>query len=381
MAYAKSQEETNNESSHHQIGFYTKIIFSIATCALLGVIGCTKKHSEEELPSFAVIHPWRDRVEISQHYVAQIKGIQHIELRAFEKGYLNEIFVDEGQFVKKGQKMFQIMPVLMNAEYEKAKAEYETSKIEYLNTKKLARQKVVSKNELALATAKFHKYEAELNLAKAHLDLTTIKAPFDGIMGTFRVRLGSLVEEGEALTTVSDISKLWVYFNVSEADYLTYIENKKGNEPISVRLKLANGRMYEQPGVIDTIEADFNNETGNIPFRASFPNPDLLIRHGETGNVVLSKVIDNALVIPQKATFEILDKRYVYTVGQDGTLEAQQITVGDEIPHLFVVHSGLTENDTVLLEGLGKVNKGEKIKPKALQQKELVMRGLELHAE
>lgn len=329
----------------------------------ISLFGCSHQKHEEGPPGLAVTHPWKERVEIHQRYVAQIRGIQHIELRAFEKGYLNEIFVDEGQTVKKGQKMFQIMPVLANAEYQKAKAEYETSQIEYLNTKKLASQKVVSKNELALAKAKFDKYEAELNLAKAHLDMTTITAPFDGIMGTFRARLGSLIQDGEPLTTVSDISKLWVYFNVSEKDYLAYIAHQKSGAAPEVKLTLANGETYSHPGAIDTIEADFNNETGNIPFRASFPNPDLQLRHGQTGNVVLSEVLENALVIPQKATFEILDKRYVYVVDNQQTLQARQIEVAHEVPHFFVVRSGLSEADTILIDGLGKVHNGEKIKP------------------
>lgn len=342
----------------------------------LSIAGCNADKKEEEAPSLSVTHPWKDRVEINQQYVAQIHAVQHIELRAFEKGYLNEIFVDEGQLVKKGQKMFQIMPVLMNAEYQKAKAEYETSKLEFQNTERLAKQRVVSKNELALAKAKFDKYEAELSLAKAHLDMTTITAPFDGIMGTFKVRLGSLVADGEPLTTVSDISKLWVYFNVSEKDYLKYVERKKEGAPPAVKLMLANGHVYEHPGAIDTIEADFNNETGNIPFRASFPNPDSLLRHGQTGSVVLSEILDDALIIPQKATFDVLDKRYVYVVNEKSSLEARQIEVSNEIPHFFVVRSGLTENDLVLVDGLGKVHNGEKIKPQLIQKDGETVRSL-----
>jgi membrane fusion protein, multidrug efflux system len=346
------------------------VVFSV------GIASCSKKESEGALPRLPVVHPWRDQVEIQKQYVAQIRAIQHIELRAFEKGYLRETFVDEGQPVKKGQKMFQIMPVLMNAEYQRAQAEYETSKIEYENTKGLAKQKIVSKSELALAKAKFQKYAAEMSLAKAHLDLTTIEAPFDGIMGTFRVRLGSLVEEGEPLTTVSDISKLWVYFNFSEADYLAYQQNQKRDLQPTVGLMLANGQMHPYPGVIDTIGADFNNETGNIPFRASFANPDLLVRHGETGNIVLSKVVKSALLIPQKATYEVLDKRYVYVVAPGGVLEPRQVEIENEVPDLFLIRNGLTESDTILLEGHGKVKKGEKIDPNLVPGGAKIERGL-----
>lgn len=355
--------------------------FGIFILFTISLFGCSHQKSEEVSGVFNATHPWRESVEITQQYVAQIRAIQHIEIRAFEKGYLQEIFVDEGQSIKKGTKMFQIMPYLMDAEYQKAKAEFKISEIEYKNTQKLADKNVVSKNELALAKAKLDKYSAELNLAKTHLDLTTIKAPFDGIMDRFRVRLGSLIEEGELLTTLSDISNLWVYFNLSEADYLTYMANKKDKGTSgTIRLLLANGKLYEHPGKIDTIEADFDNETGNVPFRATIPNPDLLLRHGETGNVLLSKTLENALVIPQKASFEVVDKRFVYVVNEKGLIDAREIVVEKEVPHLFVVRSGLTEKDTVLIDGIGKISKGKVIQTKLLQSTE-VIKELALRAE
>lgn len=356
-----------------------KLLFSLFL--LVSLTACKEETHHAEEGSFSVTKPWRQTVEVNQAYVAQIRAIQHIEVRAFEKGYLEKIFVDEGQLIKKGDKMFQIMPVLVNAEYDKAKAEFEVSTIEYNQTKKLAKQKVVSENELALGKAKNEKAKAELDLAKAHLDLTTISAPFEGIMDRFKVRLGSLVEEGELLTTLSDISSLWVYFNVSERDYLNYMALKKerGADAAVVKLTLANGTVYEHEGKIDTIEADFDNETGNVAFRASFPNPDQQLRHGQTGNVLLKEHIQNALVIPQKATFEVLDKRYVYVIDGKGAVQQKEIEIEKEIPHLYVVKSGVTEQDTVLLEGLGKVNKGQVIKTK-FQEMSSVMKSLELAA-
>lgn len=347
---------------------------------LLGLVSCKEEVHHKEATTFSVTKPWRKDVDVNRTYVAQIKAIQHIEVRAFEKGYLQNIYVDEGQLIKKGEKMFQIMPLLMQAEYEKAKAEYAVAEIEYNNTEKLARKKVVSQNELALTKARFDKKKALLDLAKAHLDFTTISAPFDGIMDRFKVRLGSLVEEGELLTTLSDNSQLWVYFNVSERDYLNYMNMKKNSAtPVPVKLTLANGSTYDQVGSIDTIEADFDNETGNVAFRATFPNPTGLLRHGETGNIVLNEVVTNALVIPQKATYEVLDKKFVYVIDDKGAVQPREIVIEREVPHLFIVKSGLTEQDTILLEGLGKVNKGEVIKTK-YQELNDVMKSLELAA-
>jgi membrane fusion protein (multidrug efflux system) len=257
--------------------------------------------------------------------------------------------------------MFQIMPMLYQAELQRAKAEANFAEIEYLNTKSLAESNVVSKNELALAKAKFDKANAEVSLAQVHLDFTQIKAPFDGIMDRFHVRLGSLVDEGELLTSLSDNSKMWVYFNVPEAEYLEYETVIKKDSLVHVKLLMANNKVFKYSGIIETIEADFNNETGNIAFRATFPNPKGLLRHGETGNILMNVPFKNALLIPQKSTFEILDKKYVLVIGEDDVVRSRHITVIAEMPHLYVVQDGLAVGDKILLEGLRLVRENDKI--------------------
>jgi len=301
-------------------------------------------------------------------------------MRALEKGYLQEIFVDEGQFVKKGQLMFQIMPTLYKAELQKAQAEANFVEIEYQNTAKLAESNVVAPNELALAKAKLEKAKAELALAQVHLGFTEIRAPFSGIMDRFHVRLGSLVDEGDLLTTLSDNSKMWVYFNVPEAEYLEYESTAKTKEKTHVNLLMANGQMFSYTGIVETIEAEFNNETGNIAFRATFPNPDGLLRHGETGNVRMTIPLTNTLLIPQKSTFEILDKRYVFVLDKDDIIRSRAITVAAELPHIYAVQSGLEVNDKILLDGLRLVRENEKISYDFKNPKE-VLSHLDLYAE
>jgi membrane fusion protein (multidrug efflux system) len=200
-------------------------------------------------------------------------------------------------------------------------------------------------------------------------------------MDRFHVRQGSLVDEGELLTTLSDNRKVWVYFNVPEAEYLDYTTRAKSAEPLRVRLQMANGQVFEHTGVVETIEADFNNETGNIAFRATFPNPDGILRHGETGNILMPVPLKDAILIPQKATFEILDKKYVYVVDDKNIVRSRHITVGTEIPHLYAVTDGLHENDKVLVEGLRKVRNNDKIQFDFRSQKAILAELTELHAE
>lgn len=350
--------------------------------AVLGYSSChsEKEKVEEEGTKFLVTTPWVKDTTLNKDYVCQIHSMQHIELRAMERGYLEKIYIDEGQFVKKGKPMFQIMPMLYEAELQKAQAEANFAEIEYKNTKALADSNIVSENELALVKAKLDKANAELALAKVHLDFTEIKAPFDGMMDRFHVRLGSLVEEGELLTEMSDNSKMWVYFNVPEAEYLEYKSNAKKDSLMKVKLLMANGEQFDYPGLVTTIEADFNNETGNIAFRATFPNPKGLLRHGETGNILMEVPIKNALLVPQKATFEILEKKYVFVVDQDNIIRQREITIGAEINHIYAITEGLEEGDKILLEGLRKVRENDKIDYE-YQEPEYVMSHLELFAE
>jgi membrane fusion protein (multidrug efflux system) len=339
-----------------------KILLPLSLYTLLCITSCnSEKEEKAEEIRFSVTSPLKKDTMIIRDYVCQIHAIQHIEVRALEKGYLQEIFVDEGQFVKKGQLMFKIMPLIYQAEQQKAQAEANFAEIEYLNTKRLADSNVVSPNELALAKAKFDKAKAELALAQTHLQFTEIKAPFDGIMDHFHVRLGSLVNEGDLLTTLSDNSEMWVYFNVPEAEYLDYKTNSRAENLLKVNLLMANNQLFEYSGEVKTIEADFNNETGNIAFRATFPNPKGLLRHGETGNIQMAIPLKNAVIIPQKATYEVLEKKYVFVVDKDSVVKSREITIGSEMPDLYIIKDGLNENERIILEGIRKVKDNDKI--------------------
>lgn len=354
----------------------------LSLCALMGLLASCSHHEEkkEEQVKFLVTSPLQRDTLVTKEYVCQIHSIRHIELRAQQRGYIQNIYVDEGQRVGQGQVMFQIMPKLYEAELQKAEAEANFVNIEYKNTKRLADSNVVAKSELALAGAKYDKAKAEVALAQTHLGFTKIRAPFNGIMDHFQVRLGSLVDEGDLLTTLSDNSQMWVYFNVPEAEYLDFAARHPNGANMTVDLLMANHQKFNHPGVVKTIEADFNSETGNIAFRATFPNPTGLLRHGETGNILMTAPLRNALIIPQKATFEVLDKKYVYVVDKDNKIRSREIGIAAEMPHIFVVKSGLKKDDKILLEGLRQVKENEKI-AYTFQQPASVISNLSLYAE
>jgi len=358
-----------------------KLFSGVVACLILFVSSCAhKKEAHKEESEFQITSPLIKDTTITIEYVSQIRSIRHIEIMAQERGYLEKIFVDEGQQVQKGELLFQIMPNLYEAEQQKAQAEVNFAQIEYNNTEDLANENIVSMNELAMAKAKLDQAQAALNLANTHLEFTKIRAPFNGIIDKFHVREGSLLEEGEVLTELSDNSQMWVYFNVPEAEYLDYKVKLDKNNPVEVNLMLANNKMFNHSGLLETIEADFNNETGNIPFRATFSNPEGLLRHGETGNILISTKLNNALIIPQKATFEILDKKFVYVVDSNNVLHAKQVQIAEELQHIFIIKGGLNESDKILLEGLRKVRENDHISPKFVAPK-LAISQLSLYSE
>ena len=358
-----------------------RVVLYASLFALLYLSSCASKKAEkEETGKYTVTSPTRIDTSFTKEYVSQIRSVRNIEIRAQEKGFLQNIYVDEGQFVKAGQVLFRIMPKMYEAEVLKAEAETKAAEIELQNSTALAEKNVVSKNEQAIAQAKLDQAKAEMALAKLHLSFTEIRAPFDGTIDRIPKKLGSLIDEGELLTSLSDNSQMFAYFNVSEPEYLEYETNAKGRGNTKVGLLLANNRPLQYKGVVETIESEFDNETGNIAFRARFPNPDKLLKHGETGKVLMTIPVSKALIIPQKATYEIQDKKYVFVVDKNNVVKSKNITINGEMPDLYVVGSGLTENDRILFEGVQKVKDDDKITYEYLKPEE-VIHHLRLKAE
>lgn len=358
-----------------------RIIMFTGLIALLCLTSCTTKTEEkEDAGKFTVTNPVKIDTSFTKQYVSQIRSVRNIEIRAQEKGFLQNIYVDEGQFVKAGQVLFRIMPKMYEAELLKAKAEEKAAEIELQNAKTLADKNIVSKNEQAIAQAKLEQARAEVALAKLHLSFTEIRAPFDGTIDRIPEKLGSLIDEGELLTSLSDNSKMFAYFNVSEPEYLEYQTNKNGRGSSAVSLLLANGEPLKYKGKVEVIESEFDNETGNIAFRASFPNFDKLLKNGETGKILMIVPVRNALIIPQKATYEIQDKKFVFVVDKNNVIKSREITIKGEMPDLYVVNTGITADDKILLDGIQKANDNDKIKYDYLNPKE-VLSHLRLKAE
>ncbi len=350
-----------------------KVFLLFCISALVNLTSCNSKKEEKvEISEYTVTNPIVKDTTFTKEYVAQIQSLQNVEIRAQEKGYLETLHCDEGRQVRSGQLLFSIMPKLYQADYMKAKAEARLIALELQNTKVLADKNIVSKTELSMAQAKLDEANADVAMAETHLSFTKITAPFDGTIDRIMFKKGSLIEDGTVLTKISNNKEVYAYFNMSEVEYLDYKTRAKDDVKNTVSLLLSNGEIHKFKGAIETIESEFDNETGNIAIRAKFPNPELLLKHGETGKVRMTVPIHNALVIPQKATFEVLDKIYVYVVDKDNVVKSRNITVKQKLSNLYIIDSGINASDKILLDGLQTVKEDEKINAKFIAPNQVI---------
>jgi membrane fusion protein (multidrug efflux system) len=301
-------------------------------------------------------------VTLMQQYACQIHSRRHIDVRVPAEGHLAAIPIREGQSVKTGEVMFEIGSILYKAKLDAKLAERDIAQLELNNTRRLAERQGVSQFEVKLSEAKLARAQAMADLALAELNFTKVKAPFDGMVGRLPRQEGSFVQKGETLTTLSDNGVMWVYFDVPERRYYEYLaEQGRNRRSPEVELLLAGHSKFPQAGKIAAIDANFNDQTGAIAFRADFPNPDGLLRHGQSGTLRIGQVQDDAIVIPQRATFEDLDKRYVYVVDKDKIAHRREVVVQNESEDLFVIKQGVGVGDKIVLDGVRLVRDGEKV--------------------
>jgi membrane fusion protein (multidrug efflux system) len=299
--------------------------------------------------------------------------------------------VDEGQSVKAGQLLFKINDEEYVAEVAKSKAsvnsaiaEEQAMQLEAERVSILVEKNVVSQTELRLAKAKMDMAKAKVEEAKSHLSLanirnanTNIRAPFDGVVDRLPFKIGSLINEGHLLTTLFDSKFVYAYFRVSEKEYLEYIKSHPDDRRSNtVDLIQADGNKHQQVGRIETLEGEFDTSTGTIAFRAKFPNPQLILKHGSSGKVRLSNNIENALMIPQKATFEIQDKTYVFLVDADNKLKVKGFVPRARLSHFYIVESGLQEGDRLIYEGIKDARDGMLIKPSNISSDRLLIKSV-----
>lgn len=355
------------------------------------MMSCSKKQvaaGSMPAPEIAVITVEPTTTSFETSFPATLKGKTDIDIRPQVTGFITKVHVDEGQHVRKGQPLFTIDQVQFQAAVDQAEANLNSAKsavstaeITEQNKRMLLGKNIISEtewqmaaNQLAQAKAARAQAEAALTNARKNLSYTTVVAPSDGVVGTIPNREGSLASPSSAqpLTTLSDNSDVYAYFSFNENDLLDFTNGEAGSVEAAlkafpeVELMLANGTRYPIKGRVATVSGVIDNNTGAASARALFDNPQGVLRSGNTGKVIFPRSSDNAIVIPQRATYELQDLRYVYTLNDSNITVPTQITVEPYSDgKVFVVSSGLKPGDRVVVEGVGtQVRQGMKITPK-----------------
>jgi membrane fusion protein (multidrug efflux system) len=346
------------------------------------VMGCDTQskdtsESSDSIRTIPVTELKTQSAKLHREYVGDIHAVKNVEIYARVKGYLEEVYVDEGKEVKKGQVLFRINNEEYEANLAKAKAALQSAvadakgaELELKRVKLLVEKNVISKTEVEVAEAKLAAVNAKIEEARSEksnaslqLAQTQIRAPFNGIIDRIPFKTGSLINEGTLLTTLSDTKSVFAYFNVSENEYLEYVKARGKGESKQelVELELADGSYFKHKGTIETMEG-----TGSIAFRARFSNPDKLLKHGSTGTIRLTNHVENALLIPQKAAFEIQDKNFVYVLQKDNKIKTRTFTPQSRLGDYYVVKSGLEPGEKIVYEGLQGLKDGATISPKSV---------------
>lgn len=365
----------------------TKIFLVAALAVVLASCGGGKSGGKPDFGDneYAVRTIEAQSADLQTTYPATIKGMQDVEIRPKVSGFITKLCVKEGQTVKAGQLLFVIDNVTYaaavrqaKAAVNSAKAQLNTARLTYNNSEKLFKNNVIgsyelqsAKNSLEAAAAAVAQAEASYVSAKQNLDFCYVTSPANGVIGDLPYRVGALVSASsqQALTTVSNISTMQVYFSMTEKDLLEMTKTAGGlhtaiNDFPAVKLKLADGTIYNQPGHVATVSGVIDPTTGSVSMRADFPNPDHLLKSGGSGSVVVPHVSNSAVIIPQDAVSQVQDKYFVYVVGKDNKVKYTSVTVNSNNDGKnYIIDSGLRVGDRIVVNGISSLTDGQEIKP------------------
>lgn len=342
----------------------------------------TKEEKKEmEAMPYKVVQVSKESATLLAEYPTKLEGITDIDIRAKVDGYIEKIYVDEGQEVKKGQILFKLETQTATQDAAAAKAKVDAAQVEVSRLKPLVDRKIISDVQLATANANLANAKSVYQGIIARINYATIKSPVNGIVGTLPFRIGSYVssQTAEPLTRISDISKVYAYFSVNEKEQLDIMMNAEGKtfqdkigKMPAVNLVLSNGAAYQEKGKIETFSGQANTQTGSFNVRASFSNPDKLLRSGGSGTIQIPTELKDVILIPQNATVELQDKRIALIVDNENKVKFVAIEVR-AVPggKYFVVDKGLNANDKFLVEGVGIITEGTQIKPEVVDLKQL----------
>lgn len=350
--------------------------FLSAITALLIVTACGKKEQQAPQAQGPVPFPVQtiapQDATIYEEYTANLEGQQNVEIRPKVNGFIQKIYVTEGQQVKKGQLLFKIETQSLNEDAAAAKANVNAAQVEVDRLKPLVERNIISNVQLETAKAKLAQAKAAYSSVATNAGYGTITSPVNGVVGSLPYKEGSLVSAGDdmPLTTVSDSKVMHAYFSMNEKQMLDFTRNFSGNtleaklkNTPEVSLKLVDGSEYAQKGKIITVNGLVNPTTGTTEFKAAFPNPDAILRSGGSGIVRIPVQKDAAILVPQNAVIDMQGKKMIYVVDKTNKVAPRIIETSTTSGKDFIVSRGLEQGEVIVTAGATKLKEGQEIVP------------------
>ena len=374
---------------------YLPFLFLIASF----FTSCNRRHEKKSgrKNNTLVVKLAATSIEVAQSYVADVQAVQFVEIKPKVEGFVEDVLVDEGEHVKKGQVLFKLSSAELyeevkeaQANYKQVQAELKMAEVEADRVKRLVEKDIISpiRLEQALAEAdvarlRVQQAKSRLLRAETNYSYTTITSPFEGYVDRIPFKVGSLVTPSSLLTSLTDVSEMFAYFKINEKEYLEYkrtqLSGVEQPEYNNLELILSDQTTYPYKGTVETVEGDFERGTGSIAFRARFANPDRLLRHGVSGKIRMLTEMEDVILVPQRSTFEIQDFTYVYTVDEEGKVSVRSFEPLSRHGAYYVTKD-LPDNTLIVYEGVQQVSDGMVITPEIVDT-ETVRKQLELSDE
>ena len=374
---------------------YLPFLFLIASF----FTSCNRSHEKKfgSKDNTLVVKLVATSIEVAQSYVADVQAVQFVEVKPKAEGFVEDVLVDEGEHVKKGQVLFKLSSAELyeevkeaQANYKQVQAELKMAEVEADRVKRLVEKDIISpiRLEQALAEAdvarlRVQQAKSRLLRAETNYSYTTITSPFEGYVDRIPFKVGSLVTPSSLLTSLTDVSEMFAYFKINEKEYLEYkrtqLSGVEQPEYNNLELILSDQTTYPYKGTVETVEGDFERGTGSIAFRARFANPDRLLRHGVSGKIRMLTEMEDVILVPQRSTFEIQDFTYVYTVDEEGKVSVRSFEPLSRHGAYYVTKD-LPDNTLIVYEGVQQVSDGMVITPEIVDA-ETVRKQLELSDE
>lgn len=340
---------------------------AVALSCVMAIAGCNKGGNKQQAPQATMVkimQVTKRDTPVAYDFTGYVKATREIELKAQVSGQIKEKYFKGGDEVEEGQALYRIDSRTYSAALLNAEAAYKVAATNADRYNKLFEQHAVSKQTLDNALMQRDQALAALNIAQVNMDETIVVAPFSGRISTTNLEVGNYVAQGNtSLGNITNTDPVFIQFTIAEPEYIKLANNDNGGALDNLNAVLSDGTVYGLKGRVSEVNKDVTNGTGTITVKALFDNPKQQLLPGMFAHIkATSGVMKDALLIPKRAVVELMYKRFVYVVGADNKVTMKEVNLGPAVERMYVVTGGLKGDETIVVEGTGKIRQGSEVK-------------------